>query len=60
MKFDKCTNYKSNVGKWCATKVTSENRYISGFWGECPITESCNSVEGKAEYLFTSEINEII
>jgi len=47
MVFENCTNYrKSGSRPWCATKVTSNNRYISGNWGECPDTLGCNLVEG--------------
>ena len=47
MVFENCTNYRKSGGrKWCATKITSSNRYISGYWGECPDTLSCNLVEG--------------
>ena len=42
IKFDKCTDYKHNGKKWCATKVTTGNRYIPGSWGECPDSLSCN------------------
>ena len=46
-KFDKCTDYKNNGKKWCATRVTSTNRYISGKWGECPDIIECNCQQGK-------------
>ena len=47
MVFENCTNYrKSGSRPWCATKVSSNNRYISGYWGECPDTLGCNLVEG--------------
>ena len=47
MVFENCTSYRKSGGrKWCATKVTSSNRYISGYWGECPDTLGCNLVEG--------------
>lgn len=39
--FDSCTFYKAtNTGQqqgWCATKVDSENNYVSGNWGHCSL-----------------------
>ena len=47
IKFENCTTYRqSGTLAWCATKVTSNNRYIPGHWGECPDTLKCNLVEG--------------
>ena len=47
--FDRCTDYKNNGKKWCATKVTTGNRYVTGFWGECPDSSICNGVKGNAD-----------
>ena len=49
IKFDNCTDYRSIGKKWCATKITTSNRYVPGFWGECPDTLSCNGLKGKAK-----------
>jgi len=47
MVFENCTTYRKPGDRpWCATKVTSNNRYISGNWGECHDTPSCSLVEG--------------
>ncbi len=46
-KFENCTDFRSSGISWCATKVTANNRYIPGYWGICPDTVSCNTVEGK-------------
>ena len=48
-KFDSCTDYdyrKRPQKRWCATKVTSNNRYIPGHWGECPNNVACNTKDG--------------
>ena len=52
-KFESCTNneYKKDGARWCATKVTSNNRYIPGHWGECPATAVCDTVHGSVFYL---------
>ena len=41
--FHSCTDFKKVEGKWCATKVTSNRRYVPGFWGECPSTNACKT-----------------
>jgi hypothetical protein len=46
VKFETCTDYRMLSTKWCATKVTSGNHYISGHWGTCPDTMACNTREG--------------
>ena len=47
-RFENCTDYRKKTGRsWCATRVTSNDRYIHGHWGECPDTYNCNTVEGK-------------
>ena len=43
-KFDSCTDYnfyKVKRKRWCATKVTPDNRYVPGHWGECPDDIAC-------------------
>ena len=48
-KFDSCTDYdyrKRPKKRWCATKVTSNNRYVPGHWGVCPNNVACNTVDG--------------
>ena len=46
--FKNCADFPNKSGKrWCATKVTSDNRYIPGHWGECPNKIACNSMEGE-------------
>ena len=46
--FNNCTDYRKKSGRsWCATKTTSNGRYVPGHWGECPNSYSCNTVEGK-------------
>ena len=35
-KFESCTQYRKSGRKWCATKTTSDDRYVPGHWGECP------------------------
>jgi len=46
-KFESCTDYNKKTGrKWCATKTTSNDRYVPGHWGECPDTYVCNTDEG--------------
>ena len=47
IKFESCTNFRNNGKLWCATKVTSDNRYIPGHWGECPETTICGAVKRK-------------
>ena len=44
--FENCTDYRRSGRKWCATKVTSKDRYIPGNWGECTDTLVCNAIEG--------------
>ena len=47
-KFESCTDYNKKTGrKWCATKTTSNDRYVPGHWGECPDTYVCNTDEGR-------------
>ena len=45
IKFESCTGFGNDGKLWCATKVTSDNRYIPGHWGECPETSSCGAVK---------------
>ena len=47
IRFDSCTDFRNSGRKWCATKVTSENRYVDGEWGECPDSDACNIDEGE-------------
>ena len=52
-KFESCTDYNKKTGrKWCATKTTSNDRYVPGHWGECPDTYVCNTDEGTQMNLF--------
>ena len=51
VKFETCTDYRMLTTKWCATKVTSGNHYISGHWGTCPDTIVCNEIGGSASNL---------
>ena len=65
MVFENCTSYrKSGSRPQCATRVTANNRYISGHWGEYPDTLGCNLVEGmKWTYIFMqnpSDLQDII
>ena len=50
IEFENCTSYSYHTSyhgrPWCATKITSNNRYISGHWGECPDTLGCSLEEG--------------
>ena len=52
IKFESCTNFRNNGKLWCVTKVTSDNRYIPGHWGECPETTICGAVKRKYTLLF--------
>ena len=46
-RFENCTDYQKKSGRsWCATKVTPNDRYVPGHWGECPDAYICNTVEG--------------
>ena len=57
IKFENCTDYRKSGRRWCATKVTSSNRYVPGYWGECPDTLPCNAIEGKKSFQRQKEIN---
>merc|ERR1711963_362176 len=46
IKFENCTAFQNSGRNWCATKVTSNGKYVGGHWGECPDTIECNAVEG--------------
>ena len=47
-RFENCTDYRKKSGRnWCATKTTTNNRYIPGYWGECPDSNACSAIEGK-------------
>ena len=41
IKFESCTDYGNSGRLWCATKVTSDDRYIPGNWGECINSPIC-------------------
>ena len=47
IKFENCTDFRNSGRSWCATKVTSNGKYVSGHWGECPDTFKCNAIEGE-------------
>ena len=57
IKFETCTDYDNDGKKWCATKVTSDNKYVNGFWGECSDTLNCNTVEGKDNFYVLIKCN---
>ena len=44
IKFESCTDFGNNGKLWCATKVTSDDRYIPGHWGECPELPICGAL----------------
>ena len=48
-KFENCTDFQNSGTKWCATKVTSDNKYVHGHWGVCPDSLQCNNVEGDSK-----------
>ena len=43
IEFESCTAFRNSGRLWCATKVTSDDRYIPGQWGECPDTPICRT-----------------
>ena len=43
IEFESCTAFRNSGRLWCATKVTSNDRYIPGQWGECPDTPICRT-----------------
>ena len=43
IKFDSCTDFRNAGRLWCATKLTSDGRYIPGSWGECPDSPICTA-----------------
>ena len=47
IKFESCTDFRNSGRLWCATKVTSDNRYIPGNWGECPDSPICRTVRAE-------------
>ena len=49
--FESCTDFRNSGRLWCATKVTSDDRYIPGNWGECPDTPICRRGRGKSPFL---------
>ena len=54
-RFDSCTDYnfwKLKRKPWCATKVTSDNKYVPGHWGECPDNIACYNNGGQLYILF--------
>ena len=52
IKYENCTDNMNSGRSWCATKVTSQNKYVPGYWGECPDSVSCNAVEGN-DHIFS-------
>ena len=46
--FNSCTDYQNAGIMWCATNVTSNGRYIPGYWGNCPERIPCNNEEGNS------------
>ena len=49
-RFETCTDYQSRGRPWCATKVTSTNRYIRGHWGKCAKCKSGKSDSYNGNY----------
>ena len=43
IRFDSCTDFRNDGRLWCATMVTSEDRYIPGNWGECLDSYFCRT-----------------
>ena len=43
IKFESCTDFRNDGRLWCATKVTSDDRYIPGNWGECLDSSICRT-----------------
>ena len=43
IKFESCTDFRNDGRLWCATKVTSDNVYIPGNWGECLDSSFCRT-----------------
>ena len=43
IRFESCTDFRNNGKLWCATKVTSDDRYIPGHWGECLDSSICRT-----------------
>ena len=49
IRFESCTDFRNSRRLWCATKVTSDDRYIPGSWGECPDSTICMTGRDYAE-----------
>ena len=56
IKFERCTDFRNSGRLWCATKVTSDDRYIPGNWGECPDSPICRNVRAEHQSTPTKDI----
>jgi len=46
--YDKCTTVGNPKGKsWCSTLTDTEGEHITGYWGYCPSSSSCGTLEAK-------------
>ena len=58
IKFESCTDFRNSGRLWCATKVTSDDRYIPGNWGECPDSPICRSIRADRRSIPTKAITQ--